>query len=137
MLGPVRRPQRTVAALTALAVASATLAGCTTTGQGRTLTLPSPQALDPGNLDGTSTPVADALYPAYGNPSIDVLHYGLALTWAPQSRTLTGTATVRLRVLRAEPSLRLDLTGPYTVTAATVDGVAATGRVDGGKLTVE
>jgi hypothetical protein len=140
MLGPVRRPRRTskpVAVLTALAVAASALAGCTTPGEGRALPSPSPQQLDPGNLDGSSTPVADALYPAYGNPAIDVLHYGLALTWAPQSRTLTGTATLKLRVLRAEPSLRLDLTSPYTLTTTTIDGAAATGRVGGGKLTVE
>lgn len=130
MLGPVRRPSRVLAALTATVV----LAGCTSSGA---RSLAPPQRLDPGNLDGTSSPVADSLYPAYGNPAIDVLHYGLALAWAPQTRTLTGTATLRLRVLRAEPALRLDLTGPYTVTSATVDGAAVPGRVGDGKLTVE
>ena len=127
MLGRVRRPSRLLAALTATVV----LTGCTSS-EGRPLSPgPSPQQLDPGNLDGTSTPVADPLYPAYGNPAIDVLHYGLELAWAPQTKTLTGKATVKLRVLRAEPSLRLDLTGPYTVTSATLDGAEATARVGG------
>ncbi|MEV0128835.1 M1 family metallopeptidase [Dactylosporangium sp. NPDC050688] len=126
-----RRAPRIVAALAALAV----LAGCTAPGQARTLG--SPQQLDAGNRDGTSTPVADPLYPAYGNPGIDVLHYGLALTWAPSTKTLTGTATLKLRVLRADQALRLDLSGPYTVTATTVDGAAAPGRVGGGKLIVD
>jgi aminopeptidase N len=134
MLGPVRRPSRLLAALTATVVLTA---GCTSTGEGRTLVQPAPQRLDAGNLDGTSSPVADPVYPAYGNPAIDVLHYGLALAWAPQTRTLTGTATLKLRVLRAEPSLRLDLNSPFTVTSATVDGAAATGSVAGGKLTVQ
>jgi aminopeptidase N len=133
MLGRVRRPSKLLAALTATVV----LTGCTSS-EGRSLApRPVPQQLDPGNLDGTSTPMADPLYPAYGNPAIDVLHYGLALTWAPQTKTLSGKATVKLRVLRAEPSLRLDLTGPYSVTTATIDGAEATGRVADGKLTVD
>ncbi|MET7421438.1 M1 family metallopeptidase [Dactylosporangium sp. NPDC005555] len=126
----MRRPSRALAALTALTM----LAGCTVS---RGTTLAPPEQLAAGNLDGTSTPVADPLYPAYGNPAVDVLHYGLALTWAPQTKTLTGKATVKLRVLRAEPALTLDFTSPYTVSATTIDGAAATGRIARGKLVVD
>ena len=46
---------------------------------------------------GRSAPVADSLYPKHGNPGLDVLHYGLDLSWAPSTSTLTGTATLQIR----------------------------------------
>ncbi|MET7399405.1 M1 family metallopeptidase [Dactylosporangium sp. NPDC005572] len=87
--------------------------------------------------DGTSTPVADPLYPGYGNPAIDVLHYGLALTWAPEAKTLSGRATIRLRAVRAVPQVRLDFSSAYTVGKASVDGTAATAGFAGEDLTVD
>ncbi|WP_344498121.1 M1 family metallopeptidase [Dactylosporangium maewongense] len=128
----MRRPPLRVLSILTTAVL---LAGCTSSGA-VDLDRP-PQPLAVGNIDGTSTPVADPVYPAYGNPSVDVLHYGLALAWAPQTKTLTGKATVKLRVLRAAPALKLDLSSPYTLSSTSVDGVAAQGRVAGGKLTVD
>jgi aminopeptidase N len=84
---------------------------------------------------GRSTPVADPIYPKRGNPAIDVLHYGLELSWEPKSRTLTGTATLRVRPTTDAAELKLDFM-PYTVDGVTVDGVVAAGSVAGEKLTV-
>ncbi|WP_426504175.1 M1 family metallopeptidase [Dactylosporangium sp. McL0621] len=116
------------------------LAGCTpgeARSQGQPLTGASTTVEDRSNRDGTSAPVADPLYPAYGNPALDVLHYDLALTWAPQPRTLTGTATIRVRVVRAVPSLRLDFSSAYTLGNISVDGAPASGRVADGDLVVD
>jgi len=98
-----------------------------------------PSAAAPGrsNTDGTSSPVADPLYPSYGNPAIDVQHYGLALTWVPGTKTLTGEATIKLRAVTAVTALRLDFSSAYQITKTTVDGATATGKVTDGDLTVE
>lgn len=84
---------------------------------------------------GRSTPVADPIYPKRGNPAVDVLHYGLELAWEPKTKTLTGTATLRVRPTRDAAELSLDFI-PYKVDGVTVDGAAATGSVAGEKLTV-
>jgi aminopeptidase N len=84
---------------------------------------------------GRSTPVADPIYPKRGTPAIDVLHYGLELAWAPQTKTLTGTATLRIRPTADGRHLRLDFK-PYTLDSVTVDGAPATGTVTAEKLTV-
>jgi aminopeptidase N len=97
---------------------------------------PSTAPLDYGQWDaGRSTPVADPIYPKRGNSKVDVLHYGLELAWEPKTRTLTGTATLRVRPTTDATELSLDFM-PYTVDEVTVDGAAATGSVAGEKLTV-
>ncbi len=86
---------------------------------------------------GRSTPVADPVYPRHGNPAIDVLHYGLELTWAPDAKTLTGRATLRLRATADVTELRLDLSDDYRLGEVLLDGVKATGAtLAGDKLTV-
>ncbi|WP_432973012.1 M1 family metallopeptidase [Dactylosporangium sp. CA-233914] len=112
------------------------LAGCTPAPV-ESRPLPAVTVQDRTNSDGTSAPVADPIYPAYGNPSLDVLHYGLALTWAPQPRTLTGTATIRLRAVSAVPQIRLDFSAAYGIQSLSVDGAAATGRITDGDLVVD
>ena len=84
---------------------------------------------------GRSAPVADRLYPQHGNPGLDVLHYGLELAWAPATRTLTGTATLRIRPTVDAPALTLDFK-PYSLDSVTVDGVAAQAAVTSEKLKV-
>jgi aminopeptidase N len=84
---------------------------------------------------GRSTPVADRIYPARGTDALDVLHYGLVLDWAPTTRTLTGTATLRVRPTRDAPSLGLDFM-PYQLDSVTVDGKTVPGAVEREKLTV-
>jgi len=84
---------------------------------------------------GRSTPVADPIYPKRGNATVDVLHYGLELGWSPTTKTLTGTATLRIRPTADATELKLDFK-PYALDEVTVDGAAATGTVAGEKLTV-
>jgi aminopeptidase N len=84
---------------------------------------------------GRSTPVADPIYPKRGTPAVDVLHYGLELTWAPQTKTLRGAATLRIRPTADGRQLRLDFK-PYVLDQVTLDGKAASGTVAAEKLTV-
>lgn len=77
---------------------------------------------------GSSRPVPDPLYPQHGNPGLDVLHYGLELAWQPSNRTLTGTATLRIRPTEDAAEIRLDFK-PYELDAVTVDGAAVTAAV--------
>ncbi|MFB4275643.1 M1 family metallopeptidase [Nonomuraea sp. MTCD27] len=81
---------------------------------------------------GRSRPVPDPLYPAYGNPSIDVLHYDLELAWKPGARTLTGTAKLTIRAARPLTRVRLDFGRALKVDEVTVDGakVRATRKYD-------
>ncbi|GAA2374127.1 M1 family metallopeptidase [Dactylosporangium salmoneum] len=85
---------------------------------------------------GKSTPVADPVYPGYGNPAVDVLHYGLDLAWAPETKTLTGMATIQLRAAEPLTEIKLDFSKAYAIDGVQLNGAAATGRVDGTKLTV-
>ncbi|WP_148615971.1 M1 family metallopeptidase [Nocardioides rubriscoriae] len=66
----------------------------------------------------------DSYYPAIGDPSVDVLHYGLVLDWDDADSVLTGTATLRLRSPRAQESIRLDLNSHLRVDTVTLDGAA-------------
>ncbi|GAA2344060.1 M1 family metallopeptidase [Dactylosporangium salmoneum] len=123
---------------TAAAAAVLLLAGCTSTEPMAARPVrPVPSFEDRSNHDGTSTPVADPIYPGYGNPALDVLHYGLTLSWDPQSRALTGKAAIRLRAVVAVPSIRLDFSPAYTLGGATVDDTPAAARLDGGDLVVD
>ncbi len=56
---------------------------------------------------GLSDPVEDPYYPDLSNPEVDVLHYGLRLTY--DAPTLSGTATVTFRATGATDTIRLDL----------------------------
>jgi aminopeptidase N len=93
-------------------------------------TQPPPTAVAP--LDGRSEPVADPVYPDYGNPAIDVLRYQLDLVWDPQQRVLSGTAVLTVRPVRQLDEVVLDFGGWYAVDRVTVDGAAgrATRRGD-------
>ncbi|WP_433059957.1 M1 family metallopeptidase [Dactylosporangium sp. CS-033363] len=85
---------------------------------------------------GRSTPVADPVYPGYGNPGVDVLHYGLELAWAPETKVLTGTATLQLRAAADLSDVKLDFSKAYSIDGVTLNGASVTGAVDGTKLTV-
>ncbi|GAA1040818.1 M1 family metallopeptidase [Virgisporangium ochraceum] len=71
-------------------------------------------------VDGAAG-AGDPYYPTDGNGGIDVLDYDLGLTYAPDTRLLTGEAVVTARATRALRRFNLDLNG-LTVTAVTVDG---------------
>lgn len=85
---------------------------------------------------GRSDPVADPVYPKYGNPNLDVLHYDLALACQPGSGALSGTATLTIRVVHAVSTLSLDFSHALTVSAVRLDGRAATASRPGDKLVV-
>ena len=72
---------------------------------------PTAEAVEPDLALAESTPVEDSVYPAVGHPDVDALLYDLDLAWAPDQRTLTGTATLTFRAARDTPTFRLDL-GP-------------------------
>jgi aminopeptidase N len=129
------RRTSTVAALAATLL----ITGCTAADKDK----PAPAASTTGETKidysawaaGRSTPVADQLYPEKGNAGLDVLHYGLELDWKPDTKVLTGTATLRIRPVADAGELKLDFTG-LAVDRVTVDGKAATGTVEKGKLVV-
>jgi aminopeptidase N len=85
---------------------------------------------------GKSVPAADPLYPAYGNAGVDVLHYGLELAWAPETKTLTGKATIRLRAASELSAVRLDFSPAYAVDSVTFNGAPVAGTVADNDLTV-
>ena len=62
------------------------------------------------------------MYPSYGNPAVDVLHYALRLAWDPRTRVLTGTARLTVRMAKAADEVRLDFGDPLAVDEVTVDG---------------
>lgn len=126
------------------AITGSLLTGCTGGGDDKKAA-PKPSATSPTPAPaidytpwsaGRSTPVADSVYPDYGNPAVDVLHYGLNLAWNREAKTLTGQATIQLRTTAAVPSIVLDFSAAYTLEAITLDGTPATGSVTGHKLTI-
>src|SRR6266511_99501 len=90
----------------------------------------------PSYSAGRSRPVADPVYRDFGNPAIDVLHYALALRWAPSTRTLSGTATLTIRATRDIDKIRLDFAHPLRADKVTVDGKAATATHRGHDLVI-
>jgi aminopeptidase N len=84
---------------------------------------------------GVSVPQRDSVYPAHGDPGVDTLHYGLRLRWSRATRTLDGTATIRLRALR-DGMVRLDLDHHLRVRSVTFRGHRATSTHPGDKLVV-
>jgi len=93
-----------------------------------------PAALDPDR--GLSRPRKDPVYPDYGNPSLDVLAYELALAWSPERRELAGTATLTIRAAAAVRDLALDFSAAYAVESATVNGSSVTTSRRGNDLVV-
>ncbi|GIH09930.1 peptidase [Rhizocola hellebori] len=105
--------------------------------------LPGPAtASPPKGLDyapwqaGQSVPVADPLYPQHGSVGIDVLHYGLDLTWEPAEKQLTGAATVRMRANTFLPKITLDFSHTFTVESVTVDGLTTASSIADDNLTI-
>lgn len=131
-------------ALAACAAGVLLLAGCSTEAAGPT-ELESPKATAAPTADGEasaasasepvvsdpvepdldlarSTPVEDSVYPAVGDPRVDVLHYDLDLTWEPERERLSGTAVLTFRAARTVPRFQLDLGRPLAVGEVTLDG---------------
>jgi aminopeptidase N len=79
--------------------------------------------------------VGDPYFPKEGNGGYDVAHYGLALSYAPSSHQLAGTATITATATQNLSRFDLDLSG-MTVHAVTVNGTAATWTRSGQELRI-
>ncbi|MEU6863477.1 M1 family metallopeptidase [Streptomyces sp. NPDC046876] len=78
----------------------------------------------------------DPYFPKLGNGGYDVTHYGLTLTYDPDSGRLDGTAEITAKATEHLSAFNLDLRG-LKVLSATVDGRAAGVRQDGQELTLQ
>ena len=132
-----------VRALALVTIVALALGGCELGGvdpqwtQAPTSVAPSPSgSAAPGTEPGTSQPVNDPVYPDYGNPDIDVLHYDLDLAWQPTRKRLDGVATIKIRVAAPTKVLKLDFSSAYDIKAVTLTGAATQGKVAKGDLTV-
>ncbi|NUR57287.1 MAG: M1 family metallopeptidase [Catenulispora sp.] len=85
---------------------------------------------------GKSHVVADDVYPQYGDPATDVLHYGLDLRWDPVGTQLSGTATLTIRAAAPTDRFVLDLAADMASDAVKVDGTAVTAARDGDRMTI-
>ena len=129
-------------AVAALVAAALPLAACQSVPESAPAPTPAPTptatgTTGPDALDaGRSEPVADPVYPDFGNPAVDVLHYGLALGWSPRTRRLTGAATLTIRAARDTEEIRLDFAEPLRVEAVTLDGKQVTASRRSGDVVV-
>ncbi len=111
------------------------VAGCTASPSAVPLSTAPPPPLPSASTEpGRSAPVADPIYPAYGNPSIDVLHYGLDLSW--DTKTFAGQATIRLRAAADLTAITLDFSPAYTIDSTVVDGAPTTATIKDSDLSV-
>lgn len=69
-----------------------------------------------------SRPREDSVYPDVGDPSVDALHYDLALDWDPAARLLDATAALTFRSTGDADHVQLDLAPDLEVTGARLDG---------------
>ena len=113
-------------------------------------TLPAPVSTDASEPPGpdpvpapeTSPPpgdspdgVGDALYPALGNPGIDVRDYDIALTYDPADDTIAGSVTITLDATADRAEFTLDAVD-LTIDAVRVDGVDAAFVVEAEELRI-
>ena len=80
-------------------------------------TTDNPAAVDPNGI-------GDTLFPALGNPGIDVQHYTVVLNYDPQRRQLSASEHLDVKMTEDRDMFSLDSDGPV-VSAVSVDGVAA------------
>jgi aminopeptidase N len=83
-----------------------------------------------------SHPRTDPYYPHVGTTTVDVLHYGLDLTWSAPTRRLSGTAAVRFRATQDESKVSLDLAAPLHVSSLDLDGNAVDATHPGHELVI-
>ncbi|MFF4354278.1 M1 family metallopeptidase [Streptomyces sp. NPDC001530] len=79
--------------------------------------------------------VRDPYFPKMGNGGYDVTHYGLTLSYDPQSKRLKGTAAITARATQNLSAFNLDLKG-LDVAGVTVEGKVARWNRAGQELTV-
>lgn len=97
---------------------------------------PAGAATRAGTADTIGAPgVGDPFFPLAGNGGIDVSDYHLDLAYDPQSRQLTGTATLQVLATQDLSRFDLDLRG-FILGTVTVDGTAAAVARDGQELQI-
>ncbi|BAU84992.1 metallopeptidase [Streptomyces laurentii] len=111
----------------AAAVALALLAAGCAAGAGRS----------GGGVEGTpgAAGLRDPYFPKLGNGGYDVGHYGLTLSYEPDSGRLTGRAEITATATQGLSAFNLDFSG-LTVRSATVDGAPAAVNRAGNELTL-
>src|SRR5262245_17523607 len=82
-----------------------------------------------------SRSLGDPLLPALGNGGYDVLHYGLIIDYAPVANTMSSSATIESTATQDLSEFSLDFRG-MTISAVTVNGVAASVSRDADKLII-
>ncbi|MGH3647656.1 MAG: M1 family metallopeptidase [Micromonosporaceae bacterium] len=110
------------AMLAATAILATALAGCQAPGTATWDDAPRDPDAPAEYAKGRSEPVADPVYPDYGNPDLDVLHYRLSLAWSPEQKTLTGEAELTVRPTKRVDELVLDFSTAMKVAKTSVDG---------------
>ncbi|MEA3185170.1 MAG: hypothetical protein QOJ74_1647 [Ilumatobacteraceae bacterium] len=85
---------------------------------------PDSEPTTPVNSIDDQNGVGDSLFPALGNPGIDVQNYTLLLDYDPQARKLSASDQIDLVMTEDRATFSLDSDGPV-VSAVSVDGVAA------------
>ncbi len=97
------------------------------------------EAVDPPSADldlALSEPREDSVYPQYGDPGVDALHYDLTLDWDPETDTLTGTEVLTFRATDTAEQFQLDFGEPLEITEAALDGREVEVSRDGTVLVV-
>ena len=100
-----------------------------------TTAAPVPPSTIPG-LTPTVDGVGDQLFPALGNPGIDVQHYDLAVAYDPVTDELSGSVGIDLLLTEDRSTITLDSAGPV-VQSVTLDGSPARFLNDSPELRIE
>lgn len=91
----------------------------------------------PGQAGEATDPdgIGDELFPALGNPGLDVQHYDIDLRYDHAAQTVEATVGLDVRMTEDRDEITLDAAGPV-VEAVVVDGAAATFAADGVELRI-
>ncbi|WP_308164702.1 M1 family metallopeptidase [Nonomuraea sediminis] len=89
----------------------------------------------PHRKDVGAPGIGDKDFPDDGNGGYDVAHYGLKIEYEPESKHLTGVASIYARATQRLDAFNLDLSG-LEVGGISVDGKEATYSRSGSELTV-
>lgn len=64
----------------------------------------------------------DSVYPQFGDPLVDALHYDLDLAWTPEDSRLAAVETLTFRATADADAVPLDLDDALTISSLRVDG---------------
>jgi aminopeptidase N len=121
--------------LAAAVLAAAVLAGCTADRAPASVPSGSSAPAGPPDFRPGAEGIGDPYFPTHGNGGYDVASYDLKLRYTPKTGQLSGTATIAATATQDLSRFNLDLAA-LSVSAVTVDGVAATAKHDGTELVV-